>query len=156
MEDCIFCKIIRGEIPSLKFYEDSSVIAVLDINPANYGHALIIPKQHFATIDEAPEGALCDAMKVAKMIASKLKQNFGAQGVNIIQNNGKAAGQIVHHFHIHVIPRYEGDKVYITYERMQPDPEKMKEALEKFASSSPSAENEKPTEDVPPEDKFTI
>lgn len=153
MEECIFCKIIRGEIPALKVHEDEKTIAILDINPANYGHVLVIPKKHSANIYDIPVEDLKAVIAVAKEMAMKQKENLAAEGVNIIQNNGKIAGQIVEHFHLHVIPRFQGDKVYIGYERIQPTPEKMKETMEKLMSSP---KQEEPKEDVPPEEKFGI
>ncbi len=151
--DCIFCKIVKGEIPSLRVYEDEKSLAILDINPANYGHTLVLPKEHHENVFDVPEETIKHLAAVAKKIATRIKSKLGADGVNILQNNGKAAGQIVMHMHIHVIPRYENDKVVITYERVQPQPEKMKEMLETLSSD---AEPEPAPEPDNPEEKFSI
>lgn len=107
MEDCIFCKIIKGEIPSYKVYENEKVIAILDINPANEGHLLIIPKQHFEDIFKIDEEYLIETIKVAKKLSSLFVEY---DGLNILQNNKEQAGQIIKHFHLHLIPRVRGDE----------------------------------------------
>ncbi len=111
MSDCIFCKIIAGEIPSTTIYEDDDVKAILDVNPAARGHVIVLPKKHaeniFAVDDEDLKKAIC----VAKKIATAVKKAYNCDGVNILQNNGEAAGQSVFHLHIHVIPRFTGDTV---------------------------------------------
>ena len=109
MENCIFCKIVKGEIPSSKVYEDSEVLAFLDIAPVNIGHALVIPKKHFVNIHDTPEEILGYMMRVAKNIAKAIKETTGAEGINININNEPAAGQIIFHTHLHVIPRYAAD-----------------------------------------------
>ena len=108
-DNCIFCKIANGEIPSATLYEDEDFRVILDLGPATKGHALILPKNHFANLFEIPEDMDAKAFILAKKIAKKMKDVFGCDGVNIVQNNGVAAGQTVFHFHIHLIPRYEGD-----------------------------------------------
>lgn len=110
-EDCIFCKIVKKEIPSEKIYEDEIVFAFLDIRPVNIGHTLIVPKEHFKNIFDLPEDTLTHMMKVVKKISIALKK-FGSDGINIHINNEKAAGQIVFHSHIHLIPRFEGDNLF--------------------------------------------
>ncbi|MFA5142103.1 MAG: HIT family protein [Candidatus Woesearchaeota archaeon] len=107
-DDCIFCKIAKGEIPSAKVYEDKDVIAFLDISPVNKGHTLVLPKHHYETIMETPEFLLHNIMDVIKKV-SKVLVITKKGGVNVCQNNGKAAGQLVNHVHFHVIPRHEGD-----------------------------------------------
>lgn len=109
MENCIFCKIVKGEVPSHKIYENDEVLAFLDINPVNIGHSLIIPKKHFVNIYETPENILVDMFKAAKIISKAIKSELKADGINITMNNDSAAGQIIFHSHIHVIPRMEGD-----------------------------------------------
>jgi histidine triad (HIT) family protein len=109
MENCIFCKIVKAEIPSNKIYEDDEVLAFLDIAPVNIGHTLVIPKQHFVNIYETPDEIASKIMRVAKKIATALKNNLKAEGVNITMNNDAPAGQVVFHSHVHVIPRIEGD-----------------------------------------------
>lgn len=106
---CIFCKIIAGEIPGYKVYEDENTLAFLDINPVNPGHTLVVPKKHFANIEEADEQILCQIMKVVKKIGLSLKKNLAALGYNAQVNNDPAAGQVVPHLHFHVIPRLEND-----------------------------------------------
>ena len=111
MSDCIFCKIIAGEIPSTVVYEDDDVKAILDVNPAARGHVIVFPKAHAANIFEIGDEDLKKAICVAKKIAAAVKKAYNCDGVNILQNNGEAAGQSVFHLHIHVIPRFEGDTV---------------------------------------------
>ncbi len=109
MENCIFCKIVEGEIPSYKLYEDDKVMAFLDIAPVNKGHSLIISKDHFTDIHETPEDVIADMMKIAKKISKGIKEGVGADGINIHMNNEKASGQVIFHAHIHVIPRHNDD-----------------------------------------------
>ena len=107
--NCIFCKLANGDIPTNSIYEDDEFKVILDASPATKGHALILPKNHFANLLEADDDVLAKALPLAKKIGNKMMKELGCDGINIIQNNGEAAGQTVHHFHIHVIPRYEGD-----------------------------------------------
>ena len=107
--NCIFCKIAAGEIPSKTIYEDGTFRVILDISPATRGHALIIPKEHYANIYELPEEQAAAAIILAKKLASHMAEALECDGFNIIQNNGEAAGQTVFHFHMHLIPRYEKD-----------------------------------------------
>lgn len=115
MEDCIFCKIANGEIPSATLYEDEDFRVILDLGPASKGHALILPKVHSANIYELPDETAGKVMILAKHMASKLTEALGCDGFNIVQNNGEIAGQTVFHFHMHLIPRYKGDKVGLTW-----------------------------------------
>ncbi len=108
---CIFCKIAGGEIPSATIYEDEKFRVILDLGPASKGHALILPKEHFANIYELDEETAAAAFVLAKKMAGKMTEALGCDGFNIVQNNGTVAGQTVFHFHIHLIPRYEGDGV---------------------------------------------
>jgi histidine triad (HIT) family protein len=105
----IFTKIINGEIPSVKLYEDEKCIAILDINPNNKGHTLVIPKKEYETIIECPEGLLGHCMGIAQKIAKKQIESLGCHGFNILINNKPASGQVIAHLHIHVIPRYDRD-----------------------------------------------
>ena len=107
--DCIFCKIAGGDIPSSTVYEDEQFRVLLDLSPATKGHALILPKQHYANIFEIDENILRDLIVLAKKVASAMKETLNCDGVNIVQNNGEAAGQTVFHFHMHIIPRYKDD-----------------------------------------------
>ncbi|MBI2475789.1 MAG: HIT family protein [Candidatus Taylorbacteria bacterium] len=106
---CVFCKVISGELPSSKVYEDEEVFAFLDIKPVNPGHALVIPKKHFESIHDTPDELVAKMSVIAKKIAGVIEQKLGAKGVNIGMNNGVAAGQIVFHAHIHIMPRYGTD-----------------------------------------------
>jgi histidine triad (HIT) family protein len=109
MEDCLFCKIVSGEVPSQKVYEDSETMAFLDINPVNPGHTLIIPKRHFDNIEEIPETVLCNVIMTVKKVGKALKQGLGVKGYNLQVNNDPIAVRIIPHIHVHVIPRLEDD-----------------------------------------------
>lgn len=109
--DCIFCKIINGELPSYKVYEDDEILAFLDIGPVNYGHTLVIPKKHFLNIEDVDEETLCKIAKIVKKTGLALKTGLGAEGYNLTVNNDPVAGQIVPHLHFHVIPRSAGDNL---------------------------------------------
>jgi histidine triad (HIT) family protein len=109
MSDNVFKKIINKELPSSAVYEDDNFYAFLDINPTNPGHTLIVPKTPYANIYEMPDGLLSDMMPLIKKVAVAVKEGVGADGINIINNNEKAAGQVVFHYHVHVIPRFEKD-----------------------------------------------
>ena len=110
MADCIFCKIAAGEIPSYTIYEDDDFKVFLDVNPATKGHALIVPKTHYANIYEIDEEIAAKAMKIAKKLATKMTEVLKCDGFNLLQNNNEAAGQTVFHFHMHLIPRYLDSK----------------------------------------------
>ncbi len=109
MNDCIFCKIVKGEIPCNKVYEDKNVLAFLDISPVNIGHSLVVPKKHYVNIYETPEDILIEMMKAVKKISHAIKNGLQADGINVNMNNDPAAGQVVFHSHIHVIPRIAND-----------------------------------------------
>ncbi len=109
MDDCIFCKLANGIFPTNTLYEDEDFRVILDIEPATKGHALILPKKHFANIYELPEEYAGKVYKVAKNMAGKMQDALGFDGFNVLQNNGEAAGQTVFHFHMHLIPRYNND-----------------------------------------------
>ena len=113
--DCIFCKIANGEIPSSTIYEDDMFRVILDLSPATKGHALIIPKNHMANIFEMDESTAGKAFVLASRIAKAMKEALHCDGLNIVQNNGEIAGQTVFHFHMHIIPRYEGDNQNINW-----------------------------------------
>ncbi len=110
MSDCIFCKIIKKEIPATVLYEDEDVLVFMDIGPIIKGHALVVSKQHYDPVTETPDAVLAKLHIIAKKIALAQVNGLGADGVNIMQNNGVAAGQEVPHIHVHVIPRYNDDK----------------------------------------------
>ncbi len=115
-ENCIFCKIAAGEIPSATIYEDDDFRVILDIEPASKGHALIIPKEHYASLYELPEELAAKVMGVAKKVITKMTDLLGCDGYNVLQNNGEMAGQTVFHYHMHLVPRYQDDSVTITWE----------------------------------------
>jgi len=110
MSDCIFCKIVAGDIPSTVVYEDEDVLVFMDIGPIVKGHALVVSKQHYNPVTETPDELLAKLHVVAKRVAQAQLNGLGADGVNIMQNNGKAAGQEVPHIHVHVIPRFKDDR----------------------------------------------
>ncbi len=107
--NCIFCKIAGGEIPSATIYEDDTFRVILDLGPANHGHALILPKEHYANLPELDTAVAEKVMPLAAKIGNALQKALGCDGFNVLQNNGRAAGQSVFHFHVHVIPRYDND-----------------------------------------------
>ena len=131
-DDCIFCKIANGEIPAATLYEDEDFRVILDLGPASKGHALILPKTHAANLYELPEELAGKAMILAKKMAVKLTDALHCDGLNVVQNNGEAAGQTVHHFHMHLIPRYEGDGVGITWKPGELSDEDREEILTKI------------------------
>jgi histidine triad (HIT) family protein len=108
--DCIFCRIIAGDIPSHNVYEDDASLAFLDIHPATRGHTLVIPKQHAADLFSITAEALAATARSSQVVARILQKVLQADGVKIMQNNGKAAGQDVFHYHVHLIPRWHGDR----------------------------------------------
>jgi len=109
MNDCLFCKIIAGEIPAQKVYEDEKVLAILDIKPINPGHVVVILKEHAEDILDASEENAKAGIAAAQKIGLTLKRALGAGGINIHVNNGAVAGQMIKHAHLHVIPRFEND-----------------------------------------------
>ena len=114
-DDCIFCKIANGAIPSATVYEDEAFRVILDIAPAAKGHALILPKEHYDNLWELGEEEAAKVLAIAAKVSAAQKKALGCDGVNLLQNNGVAAGQTVFHLHVHVIPRYENDKVNVTW-----------------------------------------
>lgn len=126
-DDCIFCKLANGDIPTNSIYEDDDFKVILDAAPATKGHCLILPKEHFANLLEADEAVLAKVLPLAKKIAKRQKEVLGADGVNILQNNGPLAGQTVFHLHIHVVPRYEGEKEILTWGHQEFSEEETKE-----------------------------
>ncbi len=132
-DNCIFCKLANGVFPTNKIYEDDEFTVILDASPANEGHCLILPKQHFKDLFEIDEEVAGRAIKLAKKIATKLKDELGCDGINIVQNNGTAAGQTVFHFHVHIIPRYENDGCNIGWPQMKPDDAEQAALAERLA-----------------------
>jgi histidine triad (HIT) family protein len=115
VDNCIFCKIIKGEIPSIKIHEDDRTYAFMDINPGTRGHSLVIPKTHAADIHDISEEDLVAVTKTVQKVAKAAKQALGCEGVNLVQSSGAAAFQSVFHLHFHVIPRTEGDGVRLPW-----------------------------------------
>lgn len=132
MANCIFCKIANGEIPAATIYEDERFRVILDLGPASKGHALILPKEHYADIYEIPEDLAAEAYKLAARLAKKLTEVLNCDGFNIVQNNKEAAGQTVFHFHMHLIPRYENDQVGLGWKPGTLTEEVKQEILEKM------------------------
>lgn len=120
-DNCIFCKINQGEIPSTTIYEDEDFKVILDINPASRGHAVILPKNHAANLMELSDEDAEKIFKVAKKCAAAMMKVLHCDGINVLQNNGEVAGQTVFHLHVHLIPRYEGDTVNIKWKPGTPE-----------------------------------
>ena len=129
LDNCIFCKIANGEIPSSTIYEDEDFRVFLDLNPATRGHALIVPKEHYADLFELDEALAGKVFVLAKKLAGKMKAALGCDGFNLIQNNGETAGQTVFHFHLHLIPRYKDDKAGIGWKPGSVSPEERGELV---------------------------
>ena len=129
---CIFCKIANGDIPAATLYEDEDFRVILDLGPASRGHALILPKCHASNLFDLPDDKAAKVMVLAKKIAARLKEGLHADGINLVQNNGTAAGQTVFHFHLHLIPRYEGDTVSLSWKTGTLTEEDKKEVLALF------------------------
>jgi len=125
--DCIFCKIIAGDIPSHRVYEDELFLAVLDVFPTTRGHVLILPKAHARDFFDLPESTAAAILPLAQKLAGLIRTAFNPAGLNVIQNNGAAAGQSVFHYHMHLIPRWEGDGAVRQGKPMQVTPEELAE-----------------------------
>lgn len=131
-ENCIFCKIAAGDIPSATIYEDDDFRVILDIEPASKGHALILPKEHYANLYELSDELAAKALVVAKKVITKMTEIVGCDGYNVLQNNGEEAGQTVFHFHMHLIPRYKEDDVTIKWNQGTLSDELKKEIVSKM------------------------
>ncbi|MBP5670692.1 MAG: HIT family protein [Lachnospiraceae bacterium] len=129
MDNCIFCKLANGVFPTRTVYEDESFRVILDLGPATKGHALILPKSHAANLYELPDDVAAKVLPLAKKIATQMKEKLGCDGLNLVQNNGEAAGQTVMHFHLHLIPRYEGDGQNILWKPTEPSEQELDEVL---------------------------
>ena len=134
-ENCIFCKLANGDIPTATLYEDDDFRVILDAGPAAKGHALIIPKEHYANLYELSDELAAKVLVLAKKMITKLTDILGCDGYNIVQNNGEAAGQTVFHFHLHMIPRYKDDGVGVTWKVGELKEEDKKELLAKIKES---------------------
>ena len=133
-DNCIFCKLANGVRPTNSIYEDDEFNVILDASPATKGHALILPKEHFANVFEIDEDTLAKASKLAKKIVTHEKEILGCDGYNILQNNGEVAGQTVFHYHMHLIPRYEegNSKDIISWRQNEFSDDEMKEICNKM------------------------
>lgn len=125
-DDCIFCKLANGIIPTNSIYEDEDFNVILDAAPATKGHALILPKEHADNLYELPEETAAKVLVLAKKLATKMTEKLGCDGFNIVQNNGTVAGQTVFHFHMHLIPRYNNDGQKIVWEPQNVEAEELK------------------------------
>lgn len=133
MSDCIFCKIVEGKIPSKKVFENDHVYAFFDIFPTSEGHTVVVPKKHYYNLLDFPDEQMGSFFKSVKQIAAMLKTKLNADGFNIVQNNFPAAGQVVNHFHYHIIPRKEGDNaVKIKQKATQATNEELEVLLQKL------------------------
>ena len=126
-DNCIFCKIANGEIPSKTLFEDDEFRVILDLGPAAKGHALILPKNHYANLYELPEETASKVMLLAKKMAVQMTDKLKCDGFNLVQNNGEVAGQTVFHFHMHLIPRYKNDNQTIGWKPGEPSQEELEE-----------------------------
>jgi histidine triad (HIT) family protein len=133
--DCIFCKIVAGEIPATKVDEDERTIAFMDISPATRGHALVIPREHARDIHEIDPEDLAAVARTAQRVAKRAKANLGADGVNLLQSSGEHAWQTVFHLHVHVIPRYEGDPLKLPWIPGQGDADDIAAAAEELRTA---------------------
>ncbi|MDD5253770.1 MAG: HIT family protein [Candidatus Nanoarchaeia archaeon] len=133
MTDCIFCKIIKKEIPASVVYEDKNTLAFLDINPVNPGHTLVISKKHFETLEEATEDSLVDIIKTVKKLIKPIDKALNPVGINIALSNKPGAGQVVPHMHFHIMPRFKGDG-HELFEGKKASPETLKQVADKIKS----------------------
>ena len=131
-DDCIFCKLANGEIPTATFYEDNDFRVILDLGPASKGHALILPKEHYDNLYELDDEIASKVLVLAKKMITRMTKALGCDGYNLVQNNGEAAGQTVHHFHLHLIPRYKDDQVGLGWNMGKLTDEDKEEILTKF------------------------
>lgn len=130
--DCIFCKIVAGEIPCFKLHEDAATLAFMDINPANGGHALAIPREHWEDIHTVPDELLAATASTAKRVAAAIAASLAPDGINLVQANGPGAAQSVFHFHMHVLPRRNGDELKINWGPRPGDLEEIKAVYERI------------------------
>ena len=131
-DNCIFCNIIAGEIPSRTLYEDDDFNVILDAGPSSRGHALLLPKEAAAGLVALPDETAAKVLPLAKKVAAHMVEVLGCDGINVLQNNGEAAGQTVHHFHVHLIPRYENEqnKSLLTWGQADISDEEMDEIMQ--------------------------
>ena len=130
--NCIFCKIAAGEIPSKTVYEDDKFRVIMDLGAASEGHALILPKDHYANLMELDEETASSVLSLAGKISRAMMKSLDCDGLNLVQNNGEEAGQTVMHFHLHMIPRYKGGNEVIEWKPGSPSPEELEETAAKI------------------------
>jgi histidine triad (HIT) family protein len=130
--DCIFCKIVKGDVPSYKVYEDDSLLVILDRFPRNTGECLVITKKHFDDLFDLDPALGAKIFEISQRIAVKLKEAYPIDGLNLLQNNGEAAGQQINHFHLHVTPRYDLDSIVIQGKALSLSEEEFEAAAEKI------------------------
>jgi len=141
MVDCIFCKIIRAEVPCAKLFEDDSVLGFLDINPINPGHTLVVPKTHYSTLFEISQKDLFACLTASQKIALAVLKATKSSGINLVQNNYREAGQLIEHVHFHLIPRFAGDKFLKSWSG-QPCPQpQLRKVLEEIKAELASSES---------------
>ena len=133
-DDCIFCTIANGVIPAAALYEDDDFKVILDAGPASKGHALILPKQHYQDLCELDEAVGTRVLGLAAKLGKAMKSGLGCAGFNLVQNNGEAAGQTVKHFHMHIIPRYEGGPEMVAWKPGSVDPEEAEQIVEEVTA----------------------
>ncbi|MGM5482941.1 MAG: HIT family protein [Nanobdellota archaeon] len=133
--DCIFCKIIQDEIPGEKLYENENTLAIMDINPANKGHVLVIPKEHYETFTDLPDEIAAGLSKTTKKMAEAVNKATKTEGFNIVINNKKVAGQLVPHVHFHIIPRYENDGIDMSVKHKKYEDGELEDYAEKIRNN---------------------
>ncbi len=134
-DDCIFCKILRGEIPCFKIYEDDGVLAFMDVNPLSPGHALVIPKHHARDILETPDDWTGKAFAAAGLVARAVQKTLSPEGISVVQANGPGAQQSVFRLHVHVIPRSADDGITMNWEPIPGDMDEIRKLAEQIAAN---------------------
>lgn len=138
--DCLFCKIVAGDIPASKVYEDENILAFLDISQTTPGHTLVIPKKHYRNILDFDPQVAQDLFGQVPALARRLKKAVGAQGINVLNNSEEAAGQTVFHTHVHLLPRFEaGDGLEIQFQTQEPDFEHLAQLAQKIRETQEEA-----------------
>ena len=143
MEECLFCKFVKKEIETAICFENENIMAFMDINPAGKlsGHTLVIPKKHFTNITDCDDETLCELIKIIKMLVVAVKKVSGADGVNIVRNEGKAAGEFIFHLHFHIIPRKHGDGIRFDTNRRNAAPLELTETAKAINKELDSTNN---------------
>ena len=137
MSDCVFCRIVAREIPATVVHEDEHTLAFMDLGQVNPGHVLVAVKAHAENLYALTDGQAGAVLRSAARVARAIRDAFGPQGLSVYQANGKAAGQTVFHYHVHLVPRYEGDGMALTWPVKNPAREKLEEAAAKIRASMP-------------------